>query len=417
MRRIAADWLLPIDCPPIASGAVLFSADGRVVAAGTDAAVPVASGIRTERFAGAAIIPGLVNTHTHLELTGFDGRVPEADFPSWIRQVRALKGERTAVASGFLDAARAGVRACWAAGVTTVADTGDSGAVARALAELGGSGIAYQEVFGPDPDQVGESMAALEAHLSALGHCASARVRLGVSPHAPYSVSGPLYAAAARRARGLGLPLAVHVAESPEESALLLGTGAFAAGWRAREIPVPRIGCTPIEWLDRHDVLGPDTLCIHAVQAASDDIARLAQRRAAVAHCPRSNARHGHGDAPLAALLAAGVRVGLGTDSVASVAPLDLLAEARAAGALAALDARQALALCTSGAALALGLESELGALRPGMWGDCAIIDIGGAEDPEEAVLASAPVDVLATYLGGRRVYARGGAAAATETA
>jgi 5-methylthioadenosine/S-adenosylhomocysteine deaminase len=417
MRRLAADWLLPIDGPPVARGAVLVGTDGRVVAAGSDRAVPVPSGIRTERFAGAAIIPGLVNTHTHLELTGFDGLVPEADFPSWIRHVRALKGERAGMPSGFLDAARAGVRACWAAGVTTVADTGDSGAVARVLAELGGSGIAYQEVFGPDPDQVAESMAALEAQLAALGHCASARVRLGVSPHAPYSVSGPLYAAAARWARSRGLPLAVHVAESPEESALLLGSGAFAAGWRAREIPVPRIGCSPIEWLDRHDVLGPDTLCIHAVQAAPDDVARLAQRRAAVAHCPRSNARHNHGDAPLAALLAEGVRVGIGTDSVASVAPLDLLAEARAARSLAGLGARHALALCTRSAALALGLENEVGALCPAMWGDCAVVHMAGAEDPEEAVLASAPGDVLATYLGGRLVYARGGATAATETA
>jgi 5-methylthioadenosine/S-adenosylhomocysteine deaminase len=136
-----------------------------------------------------------------------------------------------------------------------------------------------------------------------------------------------------------------------------------------------------------------------------------------VAHCPRSNARHNHGDAPLAALLAEGVRVGIGTDSVASVAPLDLLAEARAARSLAGLGARHALALCTRSAALALGLENEVGALCPAMWGDCAVVHMAGAEDPEEAVLASAPGDVLATYLGGRLVYARGGATAATETA
>jgi 5-methylthioadenosine/S-adenosylhomocysteine deaminase len=416
MRRLAADWLLLIDRPPIAGGAVLLGEDGRVIAAGPGAAVPSPGGVRTERFRGAAILPGLVNTHTHLELTGFDGLVAETDFPSWIRRLRALKGERATVAGGFLDAARAGVRACWAAGVTTVADTGDSGATARALAALGGSGIVYQEVFGPDPDQVAESMAALESALASLAPCATARVRLGVSPHAPYSVSGPLYAAAAGWARSRGLPLAVHVAESADESALLLGRGAFAENWRSRGIPVTAPGCTPIEWLDRHGVLGPDTLCIHAVRAAPDDVARLAMRGAAVAHCPRSNARHGHGDAPLAELLGRGVRVGVGTDSVASLAPLDLLAEARTARSLARLGARDALALCTTGAAAALGL-GDVGRLAPGAWGDCVVIDIGEAVDPEEAVLASAPDDVRATYLGGRVVFACGRATAATETA
>jgi 5-methylthioadenosine/S-adenosylhomocysteine deaminase len=133
---------------------------------------------------------------------------------------------------------------------------------------------------------------------------------------------------------------------------------------------------------------------------------------AAVAHCPLSNRAHGHGDAPLAALLAAGLRVGLGTDSIMSVGTLDLLAEARAARALGGLDAAQALALCTRDAARALDLEREVGVLAPGGWGDCVVIRARAVEDgsrndlsAEDRVLASGPRDVLATFVGGRDVY------------
>jgi 5-methylthioadenosine/S-adenosylhomocysteine deaminase len=154
-------------------------------------------------------------------------------------------------------------------------------------------------------------------------------------------------------------------------------------------------------------VLSDRTLCIHVVQADRTDIRRLARAGAAVAHCPLSNRAHGHGDAPLAALLAAGLRVGVGTDSILSVGRLDLLAEARAARVLAGLHAGQALALCTTEAARALGLDGEVGALRPGHWGDCLIVrDVGAdGETAEERVLAGGPRDVLATFVGGRDVY------------
>ena len=119
----------------------------------TGAAVPAAAGVPAEDFGDALLLPGLVNTHTHLELTGFDGRVPEPRFPRLDPPgSRAQGGPRSPRRSWR---PRAGAsRDCWAAGVTTVADTGDSGAVIEALAEAGGSGIAYQEVFGPHPDQL-----------------------------------------------------------------------------------------------------------------------------------------------------------------------------------------------------------------------------------------------------------------------
>jgi cytosine/adenosine deaminase-related metal-dependent hydrolase len=402
-----------MDGPALERGAVLIDAGGRLAAIGPEAAVPRPDGAEAEDFPDALILPGLVNTHTHLELSGFAAAAPEPDFAAWIRGVRARKAERGP--EEYLAAARAGLAACHAAGVTTIADTGASGAVIRALAEAGGSGMVYQEVFGPHPAQVAESVADLRRRIAELCRYAGERVRLGVSPHAPYTVSGPLYAAVGEWARAEGLPLAVHLAESAAESALLADwTGEFAAAWGRRAIPPPApLGDTPVQWLDRHGVLGPDTLCIHVVRAGPTDIALLAERGCAVAHCPRSNAAHGHGAAPLAALLAAGLRVGAGTDSVLSAGTLDLLAEARLARRLGGLDAPAAVALCTLAAAGALGLEREVGSLSPGKWADCVVVRAGPSPgaDPAEQALASGPGDVVLTILGGRDVYRAGEAA------
>ena len=405
-RRLAARWVIPVAGPPVERGALLIGADGRIEAVGADPAVPRPHDVPTVELGNAAILPGLVNTHTHLELTGFEGEVAAGDFASWIRRLRELKTTRTP--DDYLSAARRGLEDCFAAGITTVADTGDSGSVIRALAEAGGSGIAYQEVFGPHPDQAAESLAGLQARVRRLRSLASGRARLGVSPHAPYTVSGALYTAVAGWARAEGLPLAVHIAESAAETQLLrAGSGSFADAWAARGIPLPTAANrSPIDWLAEHGVLTDQTLCIHAVQISPGDIRRMAQSGVAVAHCPLSNRAHGHGSAPLAALLAAGIRVGLGTDSVVSVGRLDLMAEARAAQKLAALGADEAIELCTLGGARALGMESEIGSLHPGKWADLTVVQLSSSSAaPAEQVLSSSTPDVLLTYLGGREVY------------
>jgi cytosine/adenosine deaminase-related metal-dependent hydrolase len=406
-RRIAARWVLPITGPPIERGAVLFDRDGKIEAVGTDRAVPRPAAAADEVYEDGVLLPGLVNTHTHLELTGFTFGQPEADFTAWIGRVRAIKEARTA--GQFLAAARSGLEDCFASGVTTVGDTGDSGSAIQALAEAGASGIAYQEVFGPHPAQLDESLDGLRRRMDVLAPFATGRARLGLSPHAPYTVSGPLYRAVADWARRDGLPIAVHLAESPAESELLArGTGRFADAWRRRGIPHPEpAGSTPVAWLDRHGVLGERTLCIHVVQADESDVRTLAARGCAVAHCPLSNAAHGHGTAPVAELLRQGLRVGLGTDSVLSVGRLNLLAEARAARAIAGLDAESALALCTIGGARALGLDHEIGSLERGKWADVTIIRPSGVtgQPVADQVLASQRDDVIATFLGGRDVY------------
>jgi cytosine/adenosine deaminase-related metal-dependent hydrolase len=407
-RRLAARWLMPVQGPPIEHGALLIDSNGRILAVGPDTSVPRPDDTPAEKFDDAVILPGLINTHTHLELTGFEDGVPEREFTAWIRRLRELKATRSS--AEYVEAARRGLASCFASGITTIADTGDSGAVLEALVKAGGSGIAYQEVFGPHPGQAEESLTGLQTRVAELRPLATDRVSIGVSPHAPYTVSRQLFRAVSDWARLEQLPVAVHVAESPAESELLLqGAGPFAEAWRARGIPLPSpAGRTPIRWLAEHGVLSEQTLCIHAVQLDGRDIDRLADSGAAVAHCPLSNRAHGHGDAPLEGLLESGIRVGLGTDSVVSVGRLDLLAEAREAGGLApSLDADDLIELCTMSGARALGLDAHTGSLLPGKWADCAVVRIpantGGT--PAERVLASGPRDILRTYVGGKEVY------------
>lgn len=407
-RRLAAHWLIPVEGAPIEHGALLIGADGRVRAVGPDSNVPRPSDVPAEDFGNAVILPGLINTHTHLELTGFEGQAREREFPAWIRRLRELKTTRAP--AEYVEAARRGLAACYAAGVTTIADTGDSGAVVRVLAEAGGSGVAYQEVFGPHPEQAEESLAGLRARVVCSRAWSGDRVRIGVSPHAPYTVSGPLFRAVAAWSRSESLPLAVHIAESPAETEFLAnGSGPFARAWEGRGIPLPSpSGLSPVAWLAGHGVLSERTLCIHAVQLGRGDIERLADSGASVAHCPLSNQAHRHGAAPLGALLQAGIRVGIGTDSEASVGRLDLLAEARAARSLARLTAEAVIQLCTLGGAGALGLAGETGSLCVGKWGDCVVVratNAGEESSPAELVLASSPADLLLTCLAGRDVY------------
>jgi len=367
----------PVTAPPIEDGAVLVDGNGRIAAVGQHTHVATPSGTETREFRDGVLVPGLVNCHTHLELTHLLGQNAEPEFPKWIRRVRELKDATTPDA--FYAAAVQGVHDSWAAGVTCVAETGSTGAVMRALHDLGGRGIVYQEVFGPDPRALNESMRELENAVSQLRRLATSQLRVGVSPHAPYTVCAPLYEVVAGFARRERLSVAVHLAESKEESQFVeSGTGPFADAWRARDIRVEPHRSSPVEYLRSLGLLNAGTLCIHCVQVDQRDIAILASAGAAVAHCPRSNRAHGHGAAPLGALRTAGLRVGLGTDSVVSVGDLDLWAEAAAAG----LDGTDALRAVTFDGARALGWESEIGSLDVGKAADLAVFSSTNLHPP-----------------------------------
>jgi len=365
-----------------------------MTAVGPHPHVPTPSDVESFEFVDAVIVPGLVNVHTHLELTHLVGRNDEVEFPRWLRRVRELKDATTP--DDLASAAERGLRECWAAGVTTVADTGSTGAVALGIARLGGRGIVYQEVFGPDPASCDQSLAELGHALGHLRPLASERLRIGVSPHAPYTVSAPLYRAVADLARRERLPVAVHLAESPEETQLIRdGAGPFADALRARGIAVEPHHCSPVQFLVQRGVLASGVLCIHCVQVDDADIRSLREAGAVVAHCPLSNRAHRHGTAPLAAFRAAGVPVGLGTDSVVSVGSIDLWAEAAAAG----LTGGDALRQLTLDNARALGWETEIGSLDVGKWADLAVF-----AQPVPARPGPSPPALL-TVIAGRTVH------------
>ncbi|MGH3102897.1 MAG: amidohydrolase family protein [Gaiellaceae bacterium] len=398
--------MLPVEGPPIRDGAVAFE-DGRIAAVG-----PAAGLGEGERFERAAIVPGFVNAHSHLEYAVYAGFGDGLSFGPWIllhteRKDRIGWDEMLAIA-------RLGAAQCLASGITTVGDASFSGAAARACDELGLRAIVYLEVFGRGTEQIVERFG---VNRERIAESLSERVRLGISPHAPYTCSPELYAACAE----LGLPVTTHLAESEaEQEWLRSGTGAWEH--LADLLPPPR-GETGIRTLARHGLLGPHVLAAHCVKVDAEEIALLAEHDVAVAHCPRSNALLGCGVAPLAELRAAGLVVGLGTDSPASTPSFDMFDELRAAVYAAraraerpdALSASEALELATLGSARALSLDSEIGSLATGKRADLAVISLEDSpylpwEEPTAAVvLGGSPERVLLTVVGGEERYRRGG--------
>jgi cytosine/adenosine deaminase-related metal-dependent hydrolase len=403
---LSADWVLPIEGPPIEQGAVAIT-DGRIVAVGTSAELGPGT-----HFEDSAILPGFINAHSHLEYAVYAGFGDSlTDFAEWIRLHTERK--RRIGWEEYVAIARLGAAECLRSGITTVGDCSFSGAAAVAIDELGLRGIAYLEVFGAEPADALEQFEELRSRAAV--HF-NDRVLLGVSPHAPYSISPAVY----RACTELGLPLATHISESESEVRYLLDGGGAWEGimWL---VDPPRMTGTRL--LADEGLLGPHLLAAHCVVVEPDEIALLAEHGVAVAHCPRSNAYVGCGIAPLSELRAAGLRVGVGTDGVSSTPSHDFFDELRAVVMMArarerrpdAMTATEALELGTLGGAQALGLDSEVGSLVPGKRADLAVVSPAGSsylpwENPAGAVVFSGSPDrVVATYVGGELRYERGG--------
>jgi 5-methylthioadenosine/S-adenosylhomocysteine deaminase len=386
-----ARWVLPIARPPIEHGAVVVE-QGRIVWVGPADQGARVDGVAVVELGNAVLMPGLVNAHSHLELTGLRGFLEGLDFREWLRTLTIVRRDVLSEAD-LLDAARLGIVEALRHGITTLADCTDSALPLAAMRELGVRGIGYVEVFGPDPAQCAGALTRLRQRVEALRTEDTTLVRTGVSPHAPYTVSPSLFRATAEYARAERLPMAVHVAESAAETAFVSdGTGPFAERLRDRGIPVARQARSPVALLEETGVLAAQPLLIHVIRADEEDLARIAHHGASIVHCPISNAKLGHGIAPLDRMLAHGIRTGLGTDSVASNDRMHLLDEARQAvlchairsGVPDSLGAHEALSLATHGSAAALGLASEIGTLEPGKAADLAAfpLTVGPVFDP-----------------------------------
>ncbi|HZN06573.1 MAG TPA: amidohydrolase family protein, partial [Pyrinomonadaceae bacterium] len=335
----------------------------------------------------------------------------ESDFFAWLRKLTLARLERMTpddirVSStwGACEAVRAGI--------TCVYDASDSALMSMlALKDVGLRGVVFQESFGPDPRLVQENFEKLTTKIGELREVEDELVRVGVSPHAPYTVCGPQLELIADLARSEKLPLMMHAAESEAEDLFLReGCGIFAEGLAKRSIEWTAPRSSTIQYLKTLGVLDVRPLLAHCIRVDNADIETLALSGAKVAHCPKSNAKLGHGYAPFARFLESGITVGFGSDSVASNNTCDLLEEARFALLLSrathagvAITASRALEVATFGGQLKEGAQADLVALSL-----TGVHQTPNYDPAATLIFSSSARDVLMTVIAGREVYRAG---------
>lgn len=396
--RYRARFVLPISSPPLRDGWVRVE-DGRIRSLGTG----VPAGAETD-LGSVAILPGLVNAHTHLELSYLHGAIPPAEeFVSWIRGVIGARRQRPdPQSSEILEGLERGIAASVAAGTAVVGDISNTLVPFAPLAASPLAGVVFHEMLrfnAPDPDGVvREAVAAIQALPAA------ADVRASLAAHAPYSVAPAVLRAmrAAMDADAALAPCSLHVAESPAEMEfirtgqgpwrrLLEDVGAWDPAWTPP-------GGGPVEYVDAHGLLDPRMLLVHGVQMSADDLARVRTSGATLVACPRSNRHTGAGVPPIAAFYAAGVRVAVGTDSLASTADLNVFSEIAEMRRLAPeVPARALLDSATRQGADALCLGDRFGVLAPGHRARLLAVQVpADVDDVEEYLVSGITPDRLA---------------------
>jgi 5-methylthioadenosine/S-adenosylhomocysteine deaminase len=425
MKILTAEYVLPIAGEPIKEGGVAIES-GEIRAVGPAAElVKKFPEARVDDLGPSAILPGFVNCHSHLEITAMRGLLDdiEHDFFTWLMTLtknRARLSDEEVKLAALAGAVEGAV-----AGVTCFGDIGRLGeAGVYALTTAGLRGIVFQETeFSPDDERADADFSALIEKAEGLAAKRTELVDIGISPHSPYTVSPKLFEKIAEYAVLHNTSVTIHAAESPEEEALLRsGTGLFAEMHSRFESSWTSPMRSPVEFLRSTGILSAKPLLAHCVMASEGDLEIIEATRSKVAHCPKSNAKFGHGYAPFERMLDKGIAVGLGSDSVASNNACDILEEARFA-ALAArnrdgrsrfVSSREVLEAATLGGAKALGLENKIGSLEPGKQADIAVVSLKHvAQLPvndvvHALVFSSNSRDVVMTMVGGEEVVRNG---------
>lgn len=330
---------------------------------------------REEALGASILMPGFVDAHCHLEWALTAGLAPGGEFGRWLGAfLAAVSGAEPGFTAAGADV---GAVAALRAGTTTLCDSGPTGTGPAAMTRVGLQGISCVEAFGNGrAGALGPALARVRDAYVHAWIAAESGVTVGISPHAPYSVGPEFWDLLMRDPELASRPWSTHLAESPAElEAICTGGGTIAAALSSR-------GVRPAQWpgddgdgvvtrMARAGALRPGTVAAHCVQLTVEEPALLAHYGIRVAHCPISNAFLGCGVAPLRALQAAGVRIGLGTDSPASGGNYDIRAEARACALVHSraglvLTPRELVRLATLGGAEALGLDGDVGSIVRG---------------------------------------------------
>ena len=393
MTVFSAEWVLPIGQPPIRHGHVSI-AGGRVAA--------VEQGFADGTDLGrVALMPALVNAHTHLELSYLRGQVPAGrSFVEWVRVLLALRMSGPGpTADGVTSAAAAALDEAVASGTGVFGDVSNALTTASLLEERADAAVVFHELLGFRNAGAG---ALVENGQDLRAAAARPHVRVTVAPHAPYSVSRPLFDAISRELDAApGSVTTLHLAESPEESELLQqGRGAWRllleelGAWEPAWTPP---GTSPVQYAASLGYLARRSLIVHAVQCTAADIELLASSQATVVTCPRSNRYLGVGDPPLRACYEAGVRVAIGTDSLTSAPTLNMFDEMAAVRQVApTIAARRILESATRVGADALGCGDLHGHIAAGTSpGLIAVRVPEGVRDVEEYLVSGIPPDCV----------------------
>ena len=364
----------------------------------------------------AAILPGFVNAHSHVEYTLSRNTRDGLNFWDWIESV-GFRRDKTPPREVMLASARLGAALCAESGVTCFGDCSCTGIAAEAVDGLGARGVVFKEIFGQSMgDDYPARVAVAIDEISHLQSRLSGRIKVGISPHAVYTTNSDVLKLCAESCAELDMPVGIHIGETRAEAEYTVaGTGPIAA-FRRRQGYEPMVsGLRPVRVLEEAGLLRESVSLAHCVHVTEDEIDLIAGSGAGVVHCARSNAFLGEGVAPIARLLSAGARVGLGTDSAASCLRLDFFEEMRFALAMhravaedaGVLPAKDVLKLATRGGAEALGLGDEIGRLEPGMRADMIAVSLGDmlpGEDIHLAVLSKSPADVILRMVDGARI-------------
>ncbi len=380
---LCADHLITVTTPPLKDGAIAIQ-DNRIAAVGTRETVRRQYPQMPLRdLKGSVLMPGLVNTHTHLELSKLRGVRPAGgDFVAWILGLIAAKKPMSD--DDYAAAAVDGVGRCLAAGATCLGEVSTTTAGLRAMTQAGMRGIVFLEVLGRTGAGTGPWMEQVERRVNKARAQTRPPISIGLSPHAPYTLSEERLRALTPYLQSEALPYAIHIAESPMELDYFLHhKGAIrsrlfpAVGWD--DTPVPGEKSTPLVHIAGTGLLTGRLLLIHGVHLSDTDMDLVRQAGAKVVLCPRSNNYLGVGLPRLTAMREKGITLALGTDSLASNDSLSLWDEMRFIrkgwGDAGIFSPASLLRMATLGGAEALGLASAIGSLEPGKAADLIAVD------------------------------------------